>query len=61
MFEEYRCGCIVSPFVGRVRICGSHRPEMATGDGAVSTAALKGVMKRYPANGLMPEEGWSGK
>ena len=61
MFDEYKCGCIVSPFQGRVRICQAHRPEQATGDGAVnSTAALRGILRQYPANGETPK-GWNGR
>jgi len=60
MFEEYGCGCIVSRFVGRVRICLAHRPERATGDGGVWTSNLRGVVKTYPAHGEMPRE-WNGR
>lgn len=61
MFEEFCCGCIVSAAQGRVRICQVHRLERATGDGAwTSTWTLRGVKRRYPANGQMPE-GWTGR
>ncbi len=61
MFEEYGCGCILSVRQGRVRICGTHRPETATGDGAIgSIANLRNIVRRYPANGEMPEE-WNGR
>lgn len=61
MFDEYKCGCIVSPFQGRVRICLAHRPERATGDGAVSsTAILRGIVRQYPANGETVT-GWNGR
>lgn len=60
MFNEFACGCIVSQFVGRVRVCGTHRPEMATGDGGVANANLRGIVKRYPAHGEMPPE-WTGR
>lgn len=52
MFHEFACGCIVSRFQGRVRICPAHRPAKATGDGALaSTDLLRYVVARYPANG----------
>jgi hypothetical protein len=61
MFDEFGCGCIVSPFVGRVRICAGHRPEKATGDGAVLTMGkMPKVIRSYPANG-MPVEEWTGR
>ncbi len=61
MFEEYRCGCIVSAFQGRVRICSTHRPERATGDGALAAAwTLRVVVRRYPANGESVP-GWTGR
>lgn len=52
MFHEFACGCIVSRFQGRVRICPAHRPAKATGDGAMgSTDLLRYVVARYAANG----------
>ena len=45
MFDEYKCGCIVSPFQGRVRIW---------------TAVLRGIAKQYPANG-QAVTGWRGR
>lgn len=57
MFDEYACGCIVSLFQGRVRICGAHRPEKATGDGATGVMGrMPGVVRQYPANGEMPQK-----
>ncbi len=58
MFNEFSCGCIVSLFQGRVRICANHRPEKATGDGAISAMGrFPGIVRQYPANGEMPK-GW---
>lgn len=52
MYKEYACGCIVSQFQGRVRICAAHRPSKATGDGALQAAwTLRNVVATYPANG----------
>jgi hypothetical protein len=58
MFNEYSCGCIVSVFQGRVRICMTHRPDKATGDGAFWTMnKMPRIVRQYPANGEMPD-GW---
>lgn len=59
MFHEYKCGCIFSSIQGRVRICESHRPEVATGDGNNEAWPRKGRAKLYPANGQTCV--WSGK
>lgn len=62
MFNEFACGCIVSPEQGRVRICSVHRPQAATGDGAVETVArFPGIVRQYPGNGRMPVGGWRGR
>lgn len=60
MFREYKCGCIDSAMVGRVRFCSLHRPETATGDGASGTWVRKGDPKHYPAHGVWVP-GWTGK
>lgn len=52
MFEEYTCGCIVSRFQGRVRICPSH--FLARQEGKDAWALTK-VVARYPGNGEMPD------
>lgn len=61
MFREYKCGCITSEYVGRVRVCNTHRPEKADGIGGLSsTAPLRGRTKYYPAFGEQVA-GWAGK
>lgn len=54
MFDEYACGCIVSPRQGRVRICSSHRNvvELVGKQWVVRTSGPTGkVVQSYPANG----------
>lgn len=60
MFAEFKCGCIVSGNVGRVRICAAHRPEESTGNGAMESMITKGTPKYYPSHGEDVAE-WSGK
>lgn len=54
MFDEYSCGCILSPYQGRVRICPSHR-NVVEYDGQkwiVRSSGPSGkVVNRYAANG----------
>lgn len=63
MFEEYTCGCILSPVQGRVRICHTHR-NVVEHDGKKWTVRTSGpsgkVVCSYPANGEMPPE-WTGR
>lgn len=60
MYREYKCGCIVSEFQGRVRVCTTHRPSSGDGIGGMSTTGnLRGKSKKYPANGQMVR--WTGK
>lgn len=60
MFTEFKCGCIDSAHVGRVRICEPHRPEKADGSGnSFSYPTKAGVRRRYPAFGVMRGP-WSG-
>lgn len=54
MFDEYSCGCIVSPFQGRVRMCSMHRNvvELVGSKWIVRTSGPSGkIVCRYPANG----------
>lgn len=54
MFNEYACGCIVSLFQGRVRICAGHRTTVDSNRKVwvLSTTGTSGkVVGRYPANG----------
>jgi hypothetical protein len=62
MFREYKCGCIVSHYTGRVRICGLHAiaPGSSDGRGGVEHVPLKGKTKLYPAHGEMVRN-WSGR
>jgi hypothetical protein len=54
MFEEFACGCILSRFQGRVRICLTHH-NVVEYDGTkwvVRTSGPSGkVVQRYPGNG----------
>ncbi len=54
------CGCIVSFFQGRVRICETHRPEKASGDGGEIQGKLPKVVRQYPANGIQVNN-WKGR
>lgn len=60
VFREYKCGCIVSEYCGRVRICDKHRPASATGDGGMDTSPPRGKTKLYPAFGEAVSN-WSGR
>lgn len=63
MFREYKCGCIVSEMVGRIRICHMHRPDFSSVDGQgglAHSAPLRGRTKLYPAFG-QDVPGWTGK
>ena len=62
MFREFKCGCIVSEYCGRVRICGTHRlaPGSSDGSGGMVSTALRGRVKYYPAFGEMVAN-WSGR
>lgn len=54
MFNEYACGCVVSPVQGRVRMCQGHRNvvELVGNKWVVRTSGPSGkVVQRYPANG----------
>jgi hypothetical protein len=54
MFDEYSCGCIVSPFQGRVRICSMHHNvvELVGNKWVIRTSGPSGkIVQRYPANG----------
>lgn len=60
MFEEYGCGCILSAFQGRVRVCGGHRNlidyHTDPKTGAVTWTVKKfdpsgKIVARYAANG----------
>ena len=60
MFRQWYCGCVVSQLQGRVRVCATHRPAKATGDGG-AWDGLKGAgVKCYPANGEMVAN-WTGR
>jgi hypothetical protein len=54
MFEEYSCGCILSCYQGRVRICRAHR-NIVEHDGKKWTVLRFDpsgkIVCRYPANG----------
>lgn len=57
MFNEFACGCIVSLYQGRVRVCVAHRPETATGDGGVAgMGKMPKIVRQYPANGESPAD-----
>jgi hypothetical protein len=60
MFDEFSCGCVVSVYQGRVRICAVHRLEKAVGDGGAYLVPLRGIVKSYPANG-QEVPGWRGR
>lgn len=54
MFNEYACGCIVSLFQGRVRVCVGHRNvvELVGKEWVVRRSGPSGkVVQTYPANG----------
>lgn len=61
MYDEYRCGCIASPWQGRIRVCATHRLEEPTGNGGIwKMEKMPKIVRQYPANGEMPE-GWNGR
>lgn len=54
MFEEYSCGCILSRFQGRVRVCAGHRNVVEhdeRGWRIIRRDPTDKVVCRYPANG----------
>ncbi len=60
MFREWKCGCIVLLFQGKVRTCQIHAPEKSTGDGGGFNGLKGGGIKFYPANGEMVAN-WSSR
>lgn len=52
MFTEFKCGCIFSHIVGRVRTCQDHKPERADGFGGGMPVGKLKARRQYPAFGF---------
>lgn len=63
MFDEYACGCVLSPYQGRVRACVGHR-NVVEYDGKRWVVLRSGpsgrVVRSYPANGEAVAD-WNGR
>lgn len=59
MYDEYGCGCIVSPVQGRVRVCHGHRNVVEYNGRnwiVIRSQPAGKIVRSFPANGIMPSD-----